>query len=288
MHKQTVSVLTNLGLSEKEAKVFLACIENGTNIVSIIAQSADINRVTTYDILEKLKQRGLVSFYSKNKIKYFTAIDPEILLEEYEKRTNDLRNVLPKFKALSGEINHPRIRYFEGLDGIKTIYAETLNSKTEILNYSNSHEIRKIWPTYDKDYVEKRAKKKIFLRGISPLDKEGEVVRAENQKYHREIRLVPKEEFQFTNEINIYDDKVSIISFKDELIGMIIESIEIANSQRAIFNMCWQLAKMMEEGLHISPTLAKTKLLQPLKESELEKLLQNQPSKVQTKNMSLF
>lgn len=288
MHKQTISVLTNLGLSEKEAKVFLACIENGTNIVSAIAQSAGINRVTTYDILEKLKQRGLVSFYSKNKIKYFTAIDPEILLEEYEKRTNDLRSVLPKFKALSGEINHPRIRYFEGLEGIKAIYADTLSSKTEILNYSNSHEIRTIWPSYDKDYVEKRAKKKIFLRGISPLDKEGEIVRAENQKYNREIRLVPREEFQFTNEINIYDDKVSIISFRDELIGMIIESIEIANSQRAIFNMCWQLAKMMEEGLHISPTLAKTKLLQPLKESELEKLLKNGQGKVQTKNMSLF
>jgi len=58
--------------------------------------------------------------------------------------------------------------------------------------------------------------------------------------------LVSPEKFDFTNEINIYDDKVAIISFKNELIGMIIESTEIANSQRAIFNMCWQFSKMLE------------------------------------------
>lgn len=287
MQTTLIKVLTNLGLTDKEAKVYLACTEKGTTVVSIIAQAAGINRVTTYDILEKLKQKSLVSYYTKNKIKYFNSINPEILLEEFEKRTADLRSSLPKFKTLTGEINHPRIRYFEGIEGIKEIYADTLNSTTKILNYSNSAEIRKIWPNYDKEYVEKRAKKKIFLKGISPRDKEGEIVKAENQKYYREIRLMPQNEFQFTNEINIYDDKVSIISFKDELIGMIIESSEIANSQRAIFNMCWQLAAMIENGLP-QQLEAKTKLLEPLKTPELKQLLEDCHPKVSDKNLSLF
>ena len=280
MENQLITVLTNLGLSEKEAKVFLACTERGIAVVSDIAESAGINRVTTYDILEKLKQRGMVSYYTKKKIKYFSAISPETLLEEYEKRTSDLRGVLPKFKTLTGEINHPRVRYFEGLEGIKAIYADTLTSKTEILNYSNSFEIRKKWPTYDAEYVEKRAKKQIYLRGICPKDKAGEQVHSQDKKYNREMRLIPSDQFDFTNEINIYDDKVAIISFKDELIGMIIESIEIANSQRAIFNMCWQFANIIE---HFSE---KTKFLHPLNSSELEKLLTDPKSK--TSNMSLF
>jgi sugar-specific transcriptional regulator TrmB len=243
MEDSLTLVLKNIGLTEKEAKVYLACLKNGTSVVSTIAQSAGINRVTTYDILEKLKVRGLVSYFTKRKVSYFTGLKPEIVVEQYEKKTSDLRSALPAFKRLLGQTSHPRIRYFEGIEGIKAIYADTLTSKTEILNYSNSKEIRKNWPTYDKDYVEKRAKKRVFLRGICLKDREGEIVKSEDEKYFREMCLVPPEKFDFTNEINIYDDKVAIISFKNELIGMIIESVEIANSQRAIFNMCWQFSK---------------------------------------------
>lgn len=279
METQLIKILTRLGLTEKESKVFLACTKQGTAVVSDIAQGADINRVTTYDILEKLKQKGLVSYYTKKKIKYFSSIDPEILLEEFETRTQDLRGVLPKLKALSGEINHPRVRYFEGLEGIKHIYSDTLSSSSEILNYANSSEIRNIWPTYDQDYVQKRADKKIYLRGLSPSDNAGETVHKEDSKFNREIRLIPQDQFNFTNEINIYDDKVAIISLKEELIGMIIESTEIANSQRAIFEMCWQFANTQ------STTNIKEKLLNPLKEKDLIKELAKEDS---TSNLSLF
>ena len=248
MENQLIKVLTSLGLNNKEAKVYLACTKKGTSVVSEIAQVAKINRVTTYDILEKLKQKGLVSFFNKDKTKYFSSIKPETLLEEFEKRTNDLRSAIPKFKTLTGEIQHPRVRYFEGIEGIKLIYADTLSSKTEILNFSNSEEIRKEWPNYDEEYVSKRKSKKIFLRGVCPKDKSGEIVQAEDEKYYREMRLIPSDKFKFTNEINIYDDKVAIISFKDELIGMIIESTEIANSQRAIFDMCWNFADSFSEA----------------------------------------
>ncbi len=266
-----IEVLKHIGLTEKEAKVYLSCIESGTAAVSTIASNAGINRVTTYDIVDKLKQKGLVSYFIKNKVKYFTGAEPETVLEEFEKRTNNLRNALPQFKRLTGTTNHPRIRYFEGLEGIKAIYTDTLTSQTGILNFSNSEEIRKIWTNYDQEYVEQRAKKKIFLKGVCPDDKGGVLVHSEDKKYHREMRLVPSEEYLFTNEINIYDDKVAIISFKDELIGMIIESIEIANSQRAIFNMCWQFADIMK-----NKKIIKNKMMEPLSESELETTLERE------------
>lgn len=288
MDKQLITTLTGLGLTDKESKVYLACIQLGTAVVSSIAQAAGINRVTTYDILEKLKQKGLVSYFTKKKIRYFSSTNPETVLEEFEKRTNDLRQSLPKFKRLTGETSHPRIRYFEGLEGIKAIYADTLSSKSEILNFSNSHEIRKEWPNYDQDYVEKRAKKKIHLRGISPQDEEGILVQSQDKKYHREMRLLPNDLFPFTNEINIYDDKVAIISFKDELIGMIIESHEIANSQRAIFNMCWQYTEIHDQ---VNAPSVKTKLLEKLSEKELEKNIKEEnpaPKEPETPNLSLF
>jgi len=285
MEKELLDILTSLGLNDKEAKVYLACTEIGTTVVSEIANKAKINRVTAYDILDKLKEKGLVSHFTKKKTKYFTCTDPETLLGTFEKRTNDLRVSLPKFKKLTGEINHPRVRYFEGLEGIKAIYADSLTSKTEILNFSNSDEIRKEWPNYDKEYVEKRAKKKIFLRGLCPNDAEGKKVHSQDKKYCREFRLTPAAQFNFTNEINIYDDKVSIISYKDELMGIIMESTEIANSQRAIFNMCWQLSEIMDGHDTKDGHDIKDRLLKPLSEKEISKTLEKE---IPESNLSLF
>ncbi|HLG25677.1 MAG TPA: helix-turn-helix domain-containing protein [Candidatus Gracilibacteria bacterium] len=232
----------NLGLTGKEAKIYLAALELGSNPVSAIASKAKLNRVTTYDILEKLIKRGMVSSIIKRKIKFFTAVDPELLLTEFKKRTGELEKALPDLKRLYGETVHPKVRYFEGIEGIKSIYAETLTSKTEILNYCNSKEIREFWAQYDQEYVQERVQKNISLRGIAPDDEYGRRVHAEDNAMNREIRLVPKDKYNFTNEIHIFEDKVAIISFKDELIGMIIECGEISKTQRAIFEMVWNFA----------------------------------------------
>ncbi len=287
MQEELIKVLTDLGLTEKESRVYLATTEVGTGVVSQIAQKAKINRVTAYDILEKLKVKGLVSYFSKKKIKYFSALSPQTVLEEFEKRTENLRTSLPKFKRLMGETAHPRVRYFEGIEGIKAIYTDTLSAKSEILNFSNSKEIRKQWPNYDKEYVEQRAKKGIYLRGICPQDKAGELVHSEDKKYFRKMRLMPSDQFDFTNEINIYDDKVAIISLKDELIGMIIECNEIANSQRAIFNMCWQFTQSLKDHSE-----AKTKMLTPMSEKEVKTQIEREAQPLEPRqkesNLSLF
>lgn len=233
-------VLTNLGLTAKEAKIYLANLELGQARVSDIALRAKLNRVTAYDILKKLLQKGFVSTFIQKKVRYFAPMDPDTLRDDYRQKYNNFKTVLPDLRRLHGKTSHPRIRYYEGLEGIKKVYIDTLNAKTEILNYANSKTIRQYWPDYDREYVEERVKRKIYLRGIAPRDEWGEKVVAGNKTSHREIRLVPPSEFSFANEINIYDDKVAIISFgKDEILGMILESPEIADTQRAIFMMAW-------------------------------------------------
>lgn len=235
-------ILYNIGLTDKEALVYLACIELGASPVSEIAEKAGINRVTTYDILDKLIHKGFVNFFNKQKMRYFSATDPEIISYETARKAEDLRQALPKLKRLHGSTNHPHIQYFEGIAGIKALYADSLSSKTEILNYANSREIRDHWPEYDHEYVQERVKRQIFLRGICPDDDYGKRVQSTDPEYYREIRLVPYAQFTFTNEINIYDDKVAISSFKNELIGMIIQSQAIADTQRDIFKMAWEYA----------------------------------------------
>lgn len=240
-------LFTHLGVDEKEAKVYLAALEVGSSPVSAIALKARMNRVTTYGILEKLVKKGMVNFMNKHHVKYFHATDPEILLKEYKKRLRDLEKALPDLKRLYGETPHPKVNYFEGLDGIKAIYQDTLLAQTEILNFCNSQEIRAFWPEYDDEYVAERVRRKISLRGIAPDDEYGRRVRAEDRAMVREIRLIPKDKYNFANDVNVYDNKVAIISFLYEPIGMIIESAEIAGTQRAIFEMVWDFAASFEQ-----------------------------------------
>lgn len=243
MHLQ--NVLTNIGLNPKEAKVYLANLEIGSAPASEIAIRAKMNRVSTYDILERLISRGFVSTFIQNNITYFRATEPDILRQEVRKKYMDFKEALPELRRLKGTPSHPHIRYYEGLEAVKKIYADTLSAKTEILNYADSKSIRTFWPSYDKDYVDERVKRRIYLRGIAPDDEAGRNVMRSNEEKHREIRLVRAGPFSFNNEINIYDDKVAIVSFsKKEILGMIIESEDIANTQRAIFMMAWEFANI--------------------------------------------
>mgnify|MGYP000108744409 CR=1 FL=1 len=237
------NILTKIGFTDKEASVYLACLELGQSPVSDIAMRAKLNRVTTYDILKKLLNRAYVSVLTQNGVKTFTATDPDTIRNDMRKRYMDLKTALPDLRRLHGKTQHPHIRYYEGIDAIKKVYADTLSAKTEILNYADSKLVRQFWPTYDDEYVAERVKKKIYLRGLAPRDSYGHRVAELNEASHREIRLVPGDQFPFHNEINIYDDKVSIVSFgEDEVLGMIIQSQEIADTQRAIFTMAWQFA----------------------------------------------
>lgn len=236
-------ILINIGLNEKEAAVYLATLELGDSPASEIAIRSKLNRITTYDIIEKLTQKGFLSSYTHNKVKYFTATDPDEIRTDIRQKYLDFKSILPDLRRLHGKTTHPRIKYYEGLQGIKKVYKDSLTAKTDILNYADSKSIRQFWPNYDDEYVAERVKAKIFLKGIAPDDAHGQKLVAENKKSHREIRLIKPDKFGFSNEINIYDDKVSIISFgKEELIAMIIESPEIAETQRAIFMMAWQFA----------------------------------------------
>jgi len=238
------NILIQLGLSEKEARLYLAALETGTGTVIQLSRKSGITRGSTYDILEEMLEKGYVSKIHKDKHMVFSPVDPEVLMKRFKDNIRDFEIALPELKGLLNKSSaRPKVRYFEGLDGIKRVYEDTLTATTEILNYSNTREILTHWPSYNGDYVKLRTRKKIFLRGIAQDDDYGKKLSDDDPKFLREFRLLPPKDFQFTNEINIYDNKVAIVSFAPELIGIIIESQAIADTQRDIFKMSWAFAR---------------------------------------------
>lgn len=103
--KDLRKTLTNLGLSEKEAALYLATMECGLAPASQIARSAKLNRVTTYDILEKLVHKKLVKVQTRAKVKYFQTETPEDLFQRFQQYTTELEKQLPELKKLQQQDN---------------------------------------------------------------------------------------------------------------------------------------------------------------------------------------
>lgn len=129
-----VNLLLNIGLTEKESKAYLVSLKIGTNPASIIAKYAELNRCTTYSILESLLKKGLVFQLEKNKIRYFSAVEPRQLITLIEEKKRDLNYYqeeidafLPEFEALK----HPHqiipvIKTYSGKARITKLYHEVL------------------------------------------------------------------------------------------------------------------------------------------------------------------
>ncbi len=240
----SLDVLIQIGFTQKEAQIYLGCLRLGSGTVLQISREADVSRGSCYDLLEEMLEKAYVSKLHEVKHVIYSPVDPEVLLKQGREKLRDFELILPELKGLFHKRSHPRVRYFEGIEGIKRVYEDTLTATTEILNYTNSLEVRRYWPGYDQDYIEFRAKKGIFLKCIAPDDEVGKGVKHTDSSFLRETRLLSSQEFKFTNEINIYDNKVAITSFHNELIGILIESKEIADTQRDIFKMAWAFAGM--------------------------------------------
>ena len=241
------SALSELGLTEEEARVYLAVLELGGSYVSSIAKKAKVHRVVCYKVLDDLARKGLVSAFTKNKIKHYSVISPEILIKKQEERLRTAQEILPELLSFTKALAYkPKIEYYEGTEGMKNIIEDTLTAEDEILGYTNLAAIPKVVPeSYLRDYAERKIKKGIKTRMLSP--QLPEALKYLKMYYPREYDLsltevlfVNPKQYPFEYEINIYGDKVGIMSLNpDELIGMILESPVYAKTQRAIFQLAW-------------------------------------------------
>jgi len=243
-------VLQEVGLSEKEASIYLALLRLKEALPSSIAQAAMVKRPTTYLVLEQLEERGLVSKVKKHNTYYYQPVTPHSLLEDQYSRYKNLEESIPELLSIHKKFAvTPQVSFFEGKKGLIHIMEDTLKTSTELLCWADvSIATNTLLSDYYPKYIKTKVERKIWLRGIFSYDEESVKYKERGEEELREVALIPKEEFPFKNEINIYDNKVAIISHEDEL-GVIIENENIANTQRSIFKFAFKYAKLAEKEL---------------------------------------
>jgi len=75
-----------------------------------------------------LREKGLIIATKKQKRTFYYAENPSKLGNILEEKVNAFDNLLPELLAMSNLIDRkPKIRFFEGVEGLKNIYKDTLN-----------------------------------------------------------------------------------------------------------------------------------------------------------------
>lgn len=235
--------LDKLGFNHKEQDVYLALLQLEKASANQIAYKARIKRPTTYDILYRLVQEGFIAETEENGKHLFAANPPENILRLIEERKRELTDDLPLLLSIyNTNAKKPKVAYFDGLDGIKQLFEDTLASSKagdEILAYVAEESITHLG-SYNDDYIKRRAAKGINSRGIAQDTPSIRKYTDQNEEQKRTTRLVDPKLFPMKNEINIYANKIIIATYTPEPFGILIESKEIADTQRSIFEMAWK------------------------------------------------
>lgn len=242
---QITNALTKIGLTEKQAKVYLACLELGGARVSRIAKKAKVQRTTCYHIIDDLINLGLVAKSKQKKAGFFIVEDPLTIEEKTKEKLQVIQEILPQLKAMHNILPQaPKISFYEGWEGARLVYEDSLKTMKPgdtILSFSNFAEFDKyLQKPWSVDYfTEKRLEKKIKVRIVAPASAAAERLAKNALKELREIKIVPAENYKFTTDMKIYGNRVGIISFKENFMSVLIESKEIAEMLKMAFELMW-------------------------------------------------
>ena len=252
--------LIHFGLPEKEARIYLALMESGPSSVSEVAKRAKVPRTNTYHLLNALISKGLVSFHDRTSKMIFVAEDPLRLVqmlksksEEYHRFYQEAKTLMPEFHSFyHKEDSKLHIRFFESVEGLVSVYEDTLSSKTEILGYASVEEQHNFFPGYFPAYYTRRTKLGITVRCFLADSVESRRIKSLDKAHLRTTYLVP-ERFAISPEINIYDNKVAIMSLKEKF-GVIIESKDVAHAFRNAFELALERAEQYDRQIEEKPS----------------------------------
>ena len=236
------SSLEGLGLNKKEARVYLACLEMGHGSAHTIARHAGFPRSTAADILKMLVKKGLVLSYLKKSRKRFVVADPAVLQEKLDQQQKVLQGLMPELSALyGGKTQKPQVRFYEGKDGLNAVFREILREAKDLIAVSSIEDTANELGDYLPAFSKERAKRGIPVRIIS-YDSQAARERQILGPYElRQVKLC-ETKIQFHSLSLCWDHKLALVTLGDGAMIVVIESRDISQTFRAMFEWLWERA----------------------------------------------
>ena len=233
--------LQEFGLSNTEAKVYLALLELGKSKAGEITKKSAVNRTNVYDALERLIEKGLVSYISENNKKVFEAVSPQRLQEILKDKQDKLGKTIEELKARYQKSQKQEDAFiYRGKQGIKSIFEDVLNEKKNLFCYGTESRFKTLFPFYQKQWNEERAKLGIKVKMI--YNKKVKEEKKKERLKLLEMKFLP-ETYEFPSMVMVYSDRVVTIVWLKEPFGFMIKSEEAVKSNMNFFELLWKIAK---------------------------------------------
>ena len=234
-------------MSRKEGSLYMKLLELGISSANGLSKRANENRTTTYSLLQSMRKKGFVSYTLKNKVKYYSATNPSLLINHHFNEAENLKGLIPELMAIANAHSQkPRITFYEGVEGIKQIgeiLLEVPGSTRLSLMGANERDIHpEIQQYYEEDFINRRIKLgikyKAIVTGQLPMGSDYE----KNEKAQlRELRVIDAKEFPIKMHIDIFpENKVALYSYdKKDQMGVVIEHEAFYSTMKTFFQLAW-------------------------------------------------
>jgi len=236
-----IKVLEDAGLTNTEARIYTMLLRSGSAMAGKISRDTGIHRRSVYDAIERLVEKGLVSYIKTNNRNYFQAEDPKRFIELLKEKEEGIKAVLPELEGLKKMAPETKeTTFYRGKLAIRSIFDDQINEGGEILVLGGSENVNEIMGYYFIHYDKERKKKRINVK----------IIFRESAKKGDYVKNIPLADIRYIPDknssplaINIYGNKVAIILWTNEPIGILIKEKAIADGYTKYFDMVWESAK---------------------------------------------
>ncbi len=238
-----IKILTDLGLTKKEANVYFAGLQLGPTTVVKLAKTSGLKRTTIYSVVESLQQKGLIAVEVKGFKRLFVVENPNKLESILELRKAKLKQCLPEFSALFNlKGGESFIKYYEGLEAIKSVYSSLLKDirpHEDYLVLAGQKKWHELDPEYFQKFIEKRAKLDINIKILMVDSQLAHRHKKFKKNYNEKIKILPAH-IMLTTNLVIIPKKVIIHQLSSPNIAIVIENKSIVQMHREMFEIMWQ------------------------------------------------
>jgi sugar-specific transcriptional regulator TrmB len=247
-------ILVKLGLSKNQEKFYLTIINRGEATLNEIIEESGLKRPTAYRVFQELESRGLVvRDFSKKYNQKITVTDPRRLVALAGNRQRKMRRLELEIKDLLPELNvvfsekkiKPKVELYDDEAGYVYLADKSLEAREKTIFYLG--DIQDFYKIFDKEYDEQkyipsRLKNKVLLKWLLPKSKETEAEQKRDKQLLRETRLID-DKYKMNASVMVYDNYVVFFSSHKEKVALSITSKYLAELQKNIFNIIWDMVE---------------------------------------------
>lgn len=247
------SILKTIGLSSTETEIYLKGLFYNSIGVKELEKQTDIKRTTIYHALGTLQAKGLVGKKGTGSRQVFVMTKPENIerllskeISRLENQKSELQKIVPLLEQrIQQNETNVKVTHYEGIEGIKLVVEEALYAQSR--HWDILAPINNFFSEFDKDYakyyIETRKKRGLTARSLWENKSGSRILTAEEIKLRNPRYLPANMHGKFNTVIIIFDDKVAYISSLNEMSAILIQSREISDTVRAMFDGLWEVSR---------------------------------------------